>query len=248
MTTQIPKNLFMIWIGDHVPNYVQFSISAYKHANPSFNIQLVSYTIKQLEDIYAGKLATIYDKLLNDAIFDILNKNEKYKNILNKTYMYILQHQETFYVKEIRFIQLLCDIYRLKLVQELGGIYVDCDTFPLKPFDDQLLQLGSFIVKRHYNNSSSINVEDDNYFLGAAKGASIQNCAKLLQTNNKWWSNIQYLINKKKFYSLNLKYTEHFGQPNYIEHYFDGNWKNTNGRIRTQKCVLDKIYYSTSCQ
>jgi len=74
--------------------------------------------------------------MLNEVIFDILNKNEKYKNILNKTYMYILQHQEVFYGKEIRFIQLLSDIYRLRIIQEFGGIYVDCDTFPLKPFDN----------------------------------------------------------------------------------------------------------------
>lgn len=232
----------MIWLGDHIPSYVQFSISAYKQANPSFNIKLVHYNLKDIKAAYIGKDQTIYGKLLHEVIVDILSRNQKYESILNKTYMYILQHQETFYGKEIRFIQLLSDIYRLRLVKEFGGIYVDCDTFPLKPFDSQLLQLSSFIVKRHYNNNASDNTADDNYFLGSVLGADMQNSTKLLQTDNRWWSSVQYLINKKKFYSLNLKYVERLGQPNYIQHYFDGNWKNKNGRIRTQKCFLDELY------
>lgn len=242
MSIMIPKQLFMIWFGDNIPNYVQFSINAYKEANPDFIVKLIYFSIKNIEDIYNGKINSIYDKMLNEVIFDILNKNEKYKNILNKTYMYILQHQEVFYGKEIRFIQLLSDIYRLRIIQEFGGIYVDCDTFPLKPFDNQLLQLGSFIVNRHYNNNASNNVADDNYFFGSISNSNIQNSIKLLQTNDKWWSNIQYLINKKKFYELKFKYVQQFNQLNYIEHYFDGNWKNKNGRIRTPKCFLDVIY------
>ena len=65
---------------------------------------------------------------------------------------------------------MLSDIYRLKLVSEFGGLYVDCDTFPLKPFDDKLLQLKRFMVARHYNNiasSTENNIGDDNYFLGS---------------------------------------------------------------------------------
>lgn len=238
MNNIIPKNLFMIWLGDTIPNYVQFSINAYKQANANFNIQLVHHTLKQIEDIYNNKLTNIYDNLLNEVMFNILNKD--------KTYM--LDHQKDFYGKEIRFIQLLSDIYRLRIIQEFGGIYVDCDTFPLKPFDEKLLQLKIFMVTRHYNNDRHYNdnanyyIGNDNYFFGSIKDANINEQQKLLQTNDKWWSNIQYLINKNKFYGLKLNYIEQQNQPIYIEHYFDGNWKNKNGKIRTPKCFLDKLY------
>lgn len=34
----IPKRLFMVWLGDNVPSYVQFSMDAYKEANPDFDV------------------------------------------------------------------------------------------------------------------------------------------------------------------------------------------------------------------
>ena len=79
--------------------------------------------------------------------------------------------------------QVLSDIYRLKLVSEFGGLYVDCDTFPLKPFDDKLLQLKRFMVARHYNNiasSTENNIGDDNYFLGSMPSIERHKSVRLL--------------------------------------------------------------------
>ena len=55
MNDVIPKNLFMVWLGDEVPDYATFSLAAYKQANPDFSAKLVHFTVKQLEDIYSGK-------------------------------------------------------------------------------------------------------------------------------------------------------------------------------------------------
>jgi len=38
MNDIIPKNIFMIWLGDNVPDYVKFSADAYAKANPAFNV------------------------------------------------------------------------------------------------------------------------------------------------------------------------------------------------------------------
>ena len=161
--------------------------------------------------------------------------------------MYMLQHQEDFYGKDIRFIQLLSDIYRIQLIDYYGGIYVDCDTFPLKPFDEKIISLTSFLVQRHYSNV----LGKDNYFIGCQKDNFYKNTTKLLQTDSNWHANIQYLIRKKKFFDNTLKYSDiqkytDINKDFYIEHYFDGNWKNKNGLIRTQRCFLDKLYKNES--
>jgi mannosyltransferase OCH1-like enzyme len=60
------------------------------------------------------------------------------------------------------FIQTLADIFRLAVLNKYGGIYLDCDTYPLKPFDS-LLMTKNFTVARHtYNNI----IIPDSFFMG----------------------------------------------------------------------------------
>jgi hypothetical protein len=59
----------------------------------------------------------------------------------------------------------------LEIINTYGGIYLDLDTFPLKPFDDKLLQKEFFTVRRHYDNLAALknaetNIGSDNYFIG----------------------------------------------------------------------------------
>jgi len=51
------------------------------------------------------------------------------------------------------------------LVNYLGGIYLDCDTFALKPFNDILLKQEFCVAKYYSTNIKSI----DNYFFGFIK-------------------------------------------------------------------------------
>jgi len=63
------------------------------------------------------------------------------------------------------------------LVSTFGGIYVDCDTFPMKPFDDALLQMQQFTVARHYDNDAKLinkNIGIDNYFFGSVASKKLE--------------------------------------------------------------------------
>lgn len=91
----------------------------------------------------------------------------------------------------------------MRLVAEYGGIYVDCDTFPLKPFDTTLLETKNFMVYRHYKDGG---VGDDNYFFGAAAGTPSAEHYKLLQTTQNSCSSLQYMMRKVKFFNMALKY------------------------------------------
>jgi hypothetical protein len=69
----------------------------------------------------------------------------------------------------------------------MSGIYVDCDTFPIKPFSKELFNLENFIVERYYNTNhgKEYNVKYlDNYFIGVNSeqiyNLSEQSCIKLL--------------------------------------------------------------------
>ena len=243
----IQRNLFLFWLGDNIPLYINNVINAYKNVNPLFNIIFIHYSLQDIQNIFNGNIKNINDTLLKNSIDIILNHDLHYENNINKTYMYILHQQEDLYGKEIRFIQLLSDIYRIQLINYHGGIYVDCDTFPLKPFDEKILSLTNFSVHRHYSNV----LGKDNYFIGCQKDNFCKNATKLLQTDSNWYANIQYLIRKRKFFKNLLtyndiqKYTD-INKDFYIEHYFEGNWKNKNGLIRTQRCFLDKLYKNES--
>lgn len=239
MNDIIPKNIFMIWLGDNVPDYVKFSADAYAKANPAFNVQLIHFTLMQLEDIYRKENTVGIEQVLHKSMQVVLQKSNLPKDNI---YVKLLAHQKQLYGSSVRFVQILSDIFRLMLVSTFGGIYVDCDTFPMKPFDDALLQMQQFTVARHYDNDAKLinkNIGIDNYFFGSVASKKLEITTQLLQTKNKWWIDIQYMLNKKKFYNLELKYTQKCNQPFYVEHYYDGNWKMVNGKIRTQLCSLD---------
>jgi len=51
------------------------------------------------------------------------------------------------------------------LINTYGGIYVDCDTYPIKPFDEKLLAMENFCVYDKIENFHEAN----NYFIGSNK-------------------------------------------------------------------------------
>ena len=244
MSHMIPKNLFLVWIGDSIPAYAAHSYDAYKLANPDFKVDLVTFSLDDLARIYRRDICSTYDELLLDSIDIILSDDERYSQLLHKTFRFILSHQEVLYGREVRFIQLLSDIFRVQLVSKIGGIYVDCDTFPVKPFSNEILNLKKFVVMRHYNNQLST-TGIDNYFIGQAPGYDQANTAKVLQTDDKWWTSIKFLMRKREFFNCTLEYKSDLSSKFFIEHFCDGCWKNNNGIIRTPKCFLDDIYLAS---
>ena len=240
----IPKILHFIWFGRHIPKYVQFSIDAFQEVNSDFKIHFVYRDIKTVEEIIDDKekCKNNDDVLLRRCGLSILNQDELYINTIN--------HCKK---SKLKFIQILSDIYRLDILNYYGGIYLDCDTFPVKKFDQQLMSNNSFIVTRHYNENIIVN---DNYFMGCQKNVdsfdrvlwetykndSASNIIKILQTQKGWNNNIKFLINKKKFFECKLHIGEYsFSKDFYIDHYSSQSWKDTGKGIMTPICKFDNV-------
>jgi hypothetical protein len=210
----IPKQLFFIWFGDNKPNYVDFAIKNFKNVNPDFNIELIYE-----KDPFKSNNKDIKEciELQNNLYFNFINRNFCKRHFFDCKNM------------------ILSDCFRFYLLKKYGGIYLDCDTFPNKPFDDELLNNKAFTCSFVVNNHADI------YFMGSIKNIDI------LNYNNKHEDEIVFndfvkylkciikpdiLLNNKEFMILHelffkqeIKYGQKFSE-NYIEHYFSGKWRN----------------------
>lgn len=233
---KIPKILHFIWFG-YTPNYVTFCIQNFKDINPEFKINFVHYTPQQLESIYFTKnINTELDKLIYDVIDDILYKTH-YSELINQQYEFLNRFGN------IPFIQLLADIFRVELINRYGGIYLDCDTFPIKPFDDNILSTESFCVVDDIYNTK----EKNNYFMGSNKTTFISNyfsssLTSLYLTNNYMLKTqmkkpFDFQLRRIKFFTTTLKTTDFTNKTNYIEHYSDFSW----GRKMVQFTKFDNL-------
>ena len=120
----IPKVMHVIWFGDNVPSYCRFAIRKYRELNPDFVVKTYFKTVDQIERIHKSSVLNEDDVLLKHCIDAILNLDTDYT-------AQVLKSKNTF---KMDFIQVLADIFRLEVLNRYGGIYVDCDTYPLQPF------------------------------------------------------------------------------------------------------------------
>ena len=229
----IPKKIFFLWFGDNKPTYVNYAIDVFKTVNPDFKIDLIQYDIDTINNIENQKVKNKYDECLITAINSVLEKNTKYESYISfvKRCLYML-----------KFIQRVVDVYKLELMNEFGGIYLDCDTFPNKPFDDDLINRESFIVNRYYKDYNPDERTVDTYFMGASKSRiidSIWNFKTYVPVGNKNESEDPVFIQKKKdFFDCKLKYN--YDKDNYyITHYNDFTWK--PDACRTPLCKYDDL-------
>jgi mannosyltransferase OCH1-like enzyme len=210
----IPKQLFFIWFGDNKPNYVDFSISKFKEVNPDFNIEFIHE-----KDPFSSS---------NEDIKECIElKNTYFKNFLNRKFCI-----ERFGNYPL---MVFSDIYRFYLLKKYGGIYLDCDTFPVKPFDDELLNNDGFYC------SLKCNKHGDIFFLGSQPNIDIlqfnNNHDKCILFNNTIKNfnvleqphllikNVNYSKLWKKFHNLELIYGECYYNKFYIDHYISGKWR-----------------------
>lgn len=201
----IPKQIFFIWLGNNKPDYVNFSINAFREVNPDFKIDLIEWSI---EDIENPK-----DELLIKAIKRSCKNRARYPKI----------------------IQMIGDKYRDLLLKKYGGIYLDCDTFPVKPFDDILLNHKSFHMTYSWKNNGFIFSDIFFYGYGGKDGYDI-----LLYPDMK---DSKFKLLSDKFFKCILKYGEYYGNYDliYINHYNDGRWK--NGGFKLESCIWDEKDY-----
>jgi mannosyltransferase OCH1-like enzyme len=216
----IQKKLFMIWFGDNIPDFAKFSLDTFQQVNPDFKCEIVHRKIKEIEDIFyvedPQKLPEM-DRIIN------FNFHIKYKAIL----------------KTKRRIPLCCfakDSLCIHLIRRFGGIFVDCDMFPVKPFDKKLLSLKYFNSKRLFLYNGKGTIVREGNFCGNEKGykseepTTIGYIREVLKTKEL----------QSKFYNCTLKYGERYdknNEDNYVEHYGAFSW-NPN-ECHVQKTKMD---------
>lgn len=121
-----------IWLGSEVPDYGKFCIDSFKQVNPDFEIMLVNEV-----DVEHPKNEDVKECL------DLISSNEynMYKHMVVRPFA--VQKLASTKVKRMTAIS---DALRLYLLNKYGGIYLDLDTFPVKPFDERLLSYEGFAV------------------------------------------------------------------------------------------------------
>jgi hypothetical protein len=138
----IPKILHFIWLGENEPPTVKFTIDAFKKANPDFKINFIRET--SVKDAKNEDVKEVL-KLINSTSYNPYRNCYFYgttKEILSKSKIF-------FYTK-------FANALRHFLLDKYGGIYLDCDTFPVKPFDEKLLSYDAFRIARTDNNNEKI--------------------------------------------------------------------------------------------
>lgn len=239
----IPKILHFIWIGIK-PLYLNNVITAYKKYNSCFKINLVYYSEHQLYNLYFNKnIKTDIDKICYQLIYALINKN-KYQELLSQQ---IIQLSKS---GNIPFIQIFCDILRLELLNIFGGLYIDCDTYPIKSFDDKILNHSRILV---FDKISEVSVYPNNYFIGSIPNTNWSNyfdgsADKFIQINNQQLVNLNkikpfdYHIRRIKFFNGTLTdndmktlLTEN---GDYFEHYSEFRW----GRNKVPFTKFDEIF------
>ena len=200
----IPKQLFFIWLGDNKPDYVDFAINAFKEVNPDFKVDLIWFNDKDVEEStnHSGQISNILpEKSINNCLE------------LSKNTSYVDRYKSSLSVYKIKLSLSLRYFY----LNNYGGIYLDCDTFPIKPFDDELLKNDFFLPLLKDN-------QPDSFFIGKIKNSKDK--YTLLKTSSMFFSNLQknpiYMNLCRKFYSCELKIGEAFN--NRDEHYIDHYW------------------------
>jgi hypothetical protein len=197
-------------------------MDAFQRANPDFILRLFWKTLGEIDEI-----------LGSDAQGpDVLSRSVRRirANSPNDTY---LRHQLGFYCDNVRATQILSDIVRAELLNEFGGIYLDCDTFPVAAFPDHLLRHRFFTTVHGAYGGSFV----DNFFMGkAADGIDIPDPLNakggfLLRHAARGKTTARYLLNRRRFFKDGLRDGEYsFTREYIVDHYQNGGWKSPRTR------------------
>ena len=164
------------------------------------------------------------------------------KDIENPTNDDVKQYLKKFKPDEKNsksFIIQFVDLFRKFLLIKYGGIYLDCDTFPIRPFNDELLKLNKFNVTRSYGLNFIIYHEI--FFMGRDLDTT-KKYVNVLYPVDSFYDNKVYQKNKKDFKNCILKYGTHCNDPRrcYIDHYNDYLWKKDKNFVSLTKWDMDR--------
>ena len=229
----IPKVLWMIWLGDNKPSYVDFSVEAFKSVNDKFTVRHIWYKKQDIERV--GNLQNCNNIKDTDRVLFY-----SIKWLLEQ----ISSRNETLKNNPRKFIQLLSNAFRSSILNNFGGFYVDCDAFPIRPFDNLFDNIDNFQILQSFDGRK---IKTDNHFQGQVANFRL----------NNYGYNKNYLFppvfrkekheeRKKLFIDLKLKYDKDVykdllleNKNIYIEHFDLGNWKKHPELC--EECCFDKL-------
>ena len=225
--TLIPKRMIFIWLGpNEVPDYGKFSMDTYRKVNPDFEMMFVRE--KDVEHPSNPDFAEML-RLVHDV-----DEDNTYKKIYYRKWA---EAHLSGHASSPRGCTRYADVFRAFLLNKYGGVYLDLDTFPVRPFDDKLLSSRFKIFNRK-------NYWPDSFFLGFPAGCCDENVFRWTEKNGVipehksirsliLPSNLvrlceMFKILRKKFFGLTLKYGERVLRENpYGDYYIDHYWRNT---------------------
>lgn len=216
----ISRWLIFIWLGSKMPDYGRFCIQSFQEVNPSFEVMAI-----EEPDVENTKNEDLKDcmSLINS------DGNNLYKRMVNRNFA--KKHLSSTRTRQLTAIS---DAFRLYLLNKYGGIYLDLDTFPVKPFDDKLLSYKGFVPYYKKNRS-------DWFFIGLPPGfiskgmihgyafdSEIHRIVLLDRAYKIFKANLD--TNVKKFFSCKLEHGSHvlplsFFPEYYIDHFKIRSWK-----------------------
>jgi len=120
----------------------------------------------------------------------------------------------------------------MRLINAIGGIYVDCDTYPIKPFDDELLAKQCFVASHLYHTPYYKQYVRyiDNFFMGSdGKEHQIIDLEDNSICNVECEPEIQslgFMKRKYDFFKLRIDSCSLNNEKDYyIEHYCANTWR-----------------------
>jgi len=207
----IPKQIFFTWFGEEVPKWADYCVRGFKDANPGFKVDFVWMTKEQI------------DNSKDESIVRLL------KEIDSGNYLSYPLMKRSHGMYKDRYFKLV-DLYRYELIKRYGGIYVDCDCYPCKGFDDVLLgDCDGFCCDSYWDcNVSYRRRNNDSFFVGCKKGLKFGyfgDLEKKVPVQDPFYlKNEVWLKKRERFYNCTLK-IEECDKKYYIEHFVKRSWK-----------------------
>jgi len=127
----IPERIFIIWLGNAVPEYAKVSAGLFSREYPNWNVEFVRYRVSEMERICRGGVKSDIDGVMFRTAREVFGGGTAFSEYV--------ENQKRIYGKNMKKLMLLSDIFRIELLNSFGGIYIDADTVPGMRFDERLM-------------------------------------------------------------------------------------------------------------
>ena len=136
----IPKILHFIYIGKNKPKYVDFAVKSFQKINPNFEIRYTyEPNIDNANNPQIRQICDLYDNKIFNKNIDMSNIDTDIIKIFNEEFSSKSWSYKALFLRQNKLIS-VNHVYRVFSIYKYGGIYLDNDMFPIKPFDNDILK------------------------------------------------------------------------------------------------------------